>query len=180
MKLKIFELLKHPNWEKFRETEFVPQDFLKSFRQSLEIKKIKIKESKEFEEFSDLGKRGFEFELFESFLIITLVCPRERRFPPMLLLRSQSFKDRIHLSGNQTETSKNKGKSIQDPHSANTEAVSICSLLPPETQHRLQRITNFVCPVPLSENFFQPSRAGIPTTAWCTWTRSSEIDFLRA
>ena len=55
---------------------------------------------------------------------------------------------RIRLFGNQTETSRNKGKSIQDRRGANTEAISICSLLPllpPKTQHRLQRITNFVC-----------------------------------
>lgn len=58
--------------------------------------------------------------------------PGEKIYLRILLLsRRQSFKERIHLSGNQTETSKNKGKSIQDPHSANTEAVSICSLLPP-------------------------------------------------
>lgn len=81
------------------------------------------------------------------------------KLPRTLSLRPRrKFQRRIRLSGNQSETSRNRGKSIQDPRSANTEAVSICSPLPSETQHRLQRITNFVCPFRPRGNFFYPSR----------------------
>lgn len=94
--------------------------------------------------------RQLEFLLGHSPPPLFLSCPFHSRNSQLsiLSLGEREFQRRIRLFGNQTETSKNKGKSIQDPRSANTEAVSICSLLTSRNATSLTKNHQFRLPVP--------------------------------